>query len=59
VIEVVVNEGDDVREGDLVAVLETMKMQTRVAAPRPGSVHAVRVKAGDVVEAGQALATLR
>ena len=46
-----VNDGDVVQSGDLVAVLEAMKMETQVTAPRAGTVR-LRAKQGDYVEAG-------
>ncbi|RIL07181.1 MAG: acetyl-CoA carboxylase biotin carboxyl carrier protein subunit [Proteobacteria bacterium] len=50
--------GHAVREGERVATLEAMKMQTPVVATRAGSVARVLVKEGDPVEAGQPLVTL-
>jgi oxaloacetate decarboxylase alpha subunit len=39
-------------------VVEAMKMETDVSAPREGTVSAVHVSAGDVVAVGDALVTL-
>jgi acetyl-CoA/propionyl-CoA carboxylase biotin carboxyl carrier protein len=50
--------GDRVQAGDSVAVLEAMKMETSVTAPRAGEVTAVHVAAGQVVEAGQPIAEI-
>jgi len=58
ILQVDVKEGDRVERGDQVAVLEAMKMETRVAATRSGEVADVFVEAGQVVEAGQAIAEI-
>ena len=44
--------GDAVRRGQVLVVLEAMKVQMRLAAPRDGTVAAVRVAAGELVEEG-------
>ncbi|MBU6423047.1 MAG: ATP-grasp domain-containing protein, partial [Chloroflexi bacterium] len=48
--------GQRVRRGDLVAVLEAMKMELRVEAPADGVVSAVLVRPGEQVKRGQRLA---
>jgi acetyl-CoA/propionyl-CoA carboxylase biotin carboxyl carrier protein len=58
ILQVDVKPGDRVERGDQVAVLEAMKMETRVAALREGEVTAVHVEAGQVVESGQAIAEI-
>jgi len=50
VIEVRVSPGDTVETGDVVVVLEAMKVQMRLLAPRAGIVGTVCVQAGDVVK---------
>ena len=54
-----VAEGDRVRAGDVVAVLEAMKMEVDVTAPCDGTVARVLCAPGDLVAPGQALLTLR
>jgi biotin carboxyl carrier protein len=44
--------------GDPVAVLEAMKMETRITAPSSGQVAEIGVAPGDVVEAGQVIAVV-
>jgi acetyl-CoA/propionyl-CoA carboxylase biotin carboxyl carrier protein len=58
ILRLEVAKGDRVQPGDLVAVLEAMKMETQVAAPTSGTVTAVLAEAGEVVEAGQPIAEL-
>ncbi len=55
---VLVSVGQQVNQGDRVAVIEAMKMKTPMIAHRTGKVVAVAVKAGDAVDAGQTLVSL-
>ncbi|UCC85917.1 MAG: hypothetical protein JSV81_13770 [Anaerolineales bacterium] len=57
-VEVPVSEGQPVETGDIVVVMESMKMQNEFKAPRPGVVHHVRVKAGDRVDQDQIMVTI-
>jgi len=56
---VAVKAGDDVKKGDLLLILEAMKMENEVLAPRDGKVATVLVAAGDTVTSDQALVTLQ
>ena len=58
VLRVAVDEGDEVTEGQVLVLLEAMKMELSVQAPAGGVVRSVLVSAGDVVGAGQALLEL-
>jgi oxaloacetate decarboxylase alpha subunit len=58
VFKVLVQPGDQVSVGQTIMVVEAMKMETDVSAPREGTVSAVHVSAGDVVAVGDALVTL-
>ena len=58
VVRVAVSLGDAVREGDVLAVLEAMKMEHRLLAARDGVVGEVLVRAGDQVQAGLELVRL-
>ena len=55
IVKIPVSVGDDVKLGDVVAVLEAMKMQNDIVATRPGKVVEVYVKEGEVVSPNQAL----
>ena len=50
VMTVSVQPGDAVAVGDTVVLLESMKMEIPVLAEQPGTVSAVKVAAGDVVQ---------
>ena len=58
VIRMLVREGDEVRAGQGLAVVEAMKMQNELKAVRPGKVLRTLVKDGDTVSAGDVLVTL-
>jgi methylmalonyl-CoA carboxyltransferase small subunit len=55
VIKVNVRPGQAVEAGELVLVLEAMKMETNVTAPRAATVKSVHVAAGDPVKLNQVL----
>jgi acetyl/propionyl-CoA carboxylase alpha subunit len=55
VIKVMVNEGQEVAEGEVLLVMEAMKMEHTLRAPHGGVVRAIRAAAGDQVEADQVL----
>ena len=56
--EVAVKAGDAVTKGQLLVVLEAMKMEHRVVAPQDGVVHDTKVAVGEQVGNGQLLLTL-
>ena len=56
--KVVAAAGDDVEEDDVLVILESMKMEIPVTAPRRGKVKELRVNEGDVVKEGQVVAVL-
>ena len=58
VFKVVVAEGAEVAEGDLICVIEAMKMENEITAHRAGKVTALKVKEGDAVNSGDILATI-
>ena len=59
VIKVAVTSGQAVGEGDTLVILEAMKMENELRAPRGGTVHEVRVAPGDQVALGQVLLSVR
>ena len=55
IIAVQVEEGQQVQTGQILAVLESMKMQNELRAPRAGKVTRLRIKSGDSVKQKQIL----
>jgi len=58
VVAVPVNEGQEIKKGDILVILESMKMQNELKSPRDGRVARVKTKPGDNVEQNQALVTV-
>jgi oxaloacetate decarboxylase alpha subunit len=58
IVRVTVTAGSTVRSGDVVVILEAMKMETEVRSPADGIVSAVTVQAGDAVAVGDTLLEL-
>ncbi|WP_447864784.1 biotin/lipoyl-containing protein, partial [Kluyvera sichuanensis] len=56
--KVVATEGQRVAEGDVLLILEAMKMETDIRAAQAGTVRGIAVKAGDAVAVGDTLMTL-
>ena len=59
VVAVSVSPGDDVEAGQKILVVEAMKMQNELRAPREGSVERVGVAVGDTIEVGDLLVLIR
>ena len=58
VFKVEASVGQAVKAGDPVIILEAMKMEIPVVAPKDGTVASINVAVGDAIEAGALLATL-
>lgn len=58
IFKILVEPGDTVEEGQVVMILEAMKMETEVSAPQAGTVGTIQVKEGDSVSVGDTLLTL-
>ncbi len=58
VVRVPAVAGMDVREGDVLVILEAMKMEYRLASPHDGRVDAVHCAEGELVDLGKTLVTL-
>lgn len=59
IVKVAVKEGAKVAEGDLIVVLEAMKMEQPITAHKAGKVNGLKLKQGETVSAGAVIATIR
>ncbi|WP_138159851.1 biotin/lipoyl-containing protein [Peptoniphilus catoniae] len=57
ILKVLVNDGDQVAAGDIVVILEAMKMENEIVAPTAGTVT-MKVKAGETVDTDQLIAEI-
>ena len=57
-VEEGVKAGDTVKKGQVILVLEAMKMENDIVAPADGTVASIDTAVGSAVEAGETLATL-
>ena len=58
ILGIKVSAGQAVKKGDVLVVLEAMKMENEIVAPQDGTVASVNTSVGEQVEAGAVLATL-
>lgn len=58
VVSIPASEGQAVKKGDILVILESMKMQNELKSPRDGVVMRVKVKGGDTVEQNQIMITM-
>jgi acetyl-CoA/propionyl-CoA/long-chain acyl-CoA carboxylase, biotin carboxylase, biotin carboxyl carrier protein len=58
VLRVPVSEGDEVEQGTLVCVIEAMKMENEITAPRGGRLAELSVAEGGTVAAGDSIARI-
>ncbi len=58
VVAIPVTEGQAVKRGQVILILESMKMQNELKAPRDGTIGRIRVKAGETVEQKQTLLSM-
>jgi acetyl-CoA/propionyl-CoA carboxylase, biotin carboxylase, biotin carboxyl carrier protein len=58
IVKVLVEKGQEVRPGDVICILEAMKMENHVPSNREGEVTDLPIRAGQVVETGQVLAVI-
>lgn len=59
IVKLKVSEGDQVAEGDVLAVLEAMKMQNDITSPRGGKVEKIFISEGKTIEAGKILMVIK
>lgn len=58
VVNVLIKEGDEVKEGETLIIISAMKMESEYKAPRDGIVKLVRVKAEDTIDSNEVLIEL-
>jgi biotin carboxyl carrier protein len=58
ILRVLVEQGQEIQAGDVVCVLEAMKMENAVPAPRDGVITELPIHAGQVVQGGETLAVI-
>jgi acetyl-CoA/propionyl-CoA carboxylase, biotin carboxylase, biotin carboxyl carrier protein len=58
IFKVAVEQGAEVAEGDLICIIEAMKMENEITAHRPGKITSLNVKEGDAVGSGDTLAVI-
>ncbi len=58
ILAIKANAGQAVKRGEVVMILEAMKMENEITAPEDGTIASINVAVGDSVESGDTLATL-
>ena len=58
ITSVEVKEGDEVQEGDVICLIESMKMENPILAPVAGKITEIKITAGQTVETGNLIAII-
>lgn len=58
IIAIKANVGQAVKKGEVILILEAMKMENEIVAPQAGTIASINVSAGEMVESGVLLASL-
>ncbi|HOL17484.1 MAG TPA: biotin/lipoyl-binding protein [Bacillota bacterium] len=58
IIDILVQAGDTVKDGQVLLILEAMKMENEITAPQAGTIVEVAVKKGDTVNTGDPLVVM-
>ncbi|WP_105616088.1 biotin/lipoyl-containing protein [Vallitalea okinawensis] len=58
ILDIKVSQGQQVSEGDVVAVLEAMKMENEIVAPASGTISSINVSKGASVESGDVILSI-
>ena len=58
IVDIKANVGDKVTKGQVILVLEAMKMENDIVAPEDGTIASISVSVGSSVESGETIATM-
>ncbi|MEG6584003.1 biotin/lipoyl-containing protein [Dendrosporobacter sp. 1207_IL3150] len=58
IVKVVAEAGKPIKKGDIVLILEAMKMQNEISAPADGTLKSINVAAGQSVKPGEVMAVI-
>lgn len=58
ILAIKANNGQSVKRGEVIMILEAMKMENEITAPEDGTIASINVGVGDSVESGDTLATM-
>lgn len=58
ILDVKIKAGDSVKAGDILVILEAMKMENEIVAPQDGTVASINVNKGDTVNSGDVLVSM-
>ncbi len=58
ILKITASEGDNISEGDVIMIMEAMKMETEIKAASDGTLSSIKVKEGEQVDSGKVLAAL-
>ena len=56
ILSVAVDQGQQIKQGELIAVLEAMKMENHITSPKTGVVTKIEIQAGDAVSTDDLIA---
>nr|MCR5167486.1 acetyl-CoA carboxylase biotin carboxyl carrier protein subunit [Oscillospiraceae bacterium] len=59
ILDIKANVGDQVTKGQVIAILEAMKMENDIVAPEAGKIASINVNKGDSVNTSDVIATLQ
>ncbi len=58
ILKVLIEKGQEIRAGEVICILEAMKMENSIVAQRDGAVSELPIEPGQVVQTGQTLAVI-
>lgn len=58
ILSIPIKEGEEVKEGDTLVILEAMKMENSIGSPKDGFIKSINIKSGETVEKGELMIEL-